>query len=388
VLFCHQHINDFVEKDMLQNRSAIAPLQSLRKPRRFVLPAIASLTIASSAFATTPVTSFNFGMAAFVENAAGTTIYAAVPDQNAVVSIDAATLQITHTLYTGLNPVALSLSLDGSKLFVANNGSTSVGVINTATFTAAAPLNLASANPLAVAPGTNNRLWVLTGHQNGFANIIQIDATTGASAGANINVPGALIYGGDLRGSLDGNALFYGDFGTSGSYLARFNVSGATATTTWSIDPGGNGEDLEISNDRSRIVLICGGGNNQATGSYSDATYSAATGALLNDFHVDAYPRTFAFSPDNLVGYAGQFIQTPSIKVFDLTTNQQLSTIDPGGNTEKLFVDNSGRYLFADLGSTTAVFATGRVAVPEPASLLLLTLPTLSLLRRPKPRHP
>jgi YVTN family beta-propeller protein len=339
-----------------------------------------ALLAANSAAATTPVETLNLGMSAFVENAAGTAIFATVPDHNEVAVINAATLQVTQTISTGFTPVALSLSLDGSKVYVANHGSTSIGVINTATLTAGSPIPLgAGVNPLAVVPGTNNRLWALVGAQNQFSSIIQIDATTGASTGANAN--GYLIYGGDLRASADGKAFYYGDFGTSGSYLAKFDTSGANATQVWSIDPGGNGEDLELSPDGKSVVLICGGGNTNF--GYYDAIYRTQDGSTAGTFEVGAYPRAFAFSPDSIVGYAGEHFHSPNIQDFDLSTFNPAGQIVASSDPSALFVDVSGRYLFADLGSTTAIYATGRVStLPEPNCLALFGLALFGMLRR------
>ena len=54
------------------------------------------------------------------------------------------------------------------------------------------------------------------------------------------------------------------------------------------------------------------------------------------------------------------------IQIYDLSTFLQTGTITASGTPQEVFIDNSGRYLFADNGTTTQVFSTGR-SVPEPS---------------------
>ena len=83
--------------------------------------------------ATVPVTTLPWGTAAFVQDPNQPIIYATVPTLNSVAVIDSNTLAVKATIGIGSNPRGLTLSPDGSRLYVANSGSNFVGVIDTAT---------------------------------------------------------------------------------------------------------------------------------------------------------------------------------------------------------------------------------------------------------------
>jgi len=90
--------------------------------------------------ATVPVTTLPWGTAALVQDPNQPVIYATVPSLNSVAVIDSNTLAVKTTIGIGSNPRGLTLSPDGSRLYVANSGSNFVGVIDTATRQALAPI--------------------------------------------------------------------------------------------------------------------------------------------------------------------------------------------------------------------------------------------------------
>lgn len=319
--------------------------------------------------ATVPVTTLPWGTAALVQDPNQPIIYATVPSLNSVAVIDSNTLAVKTTIGIGSNPRGLTLSPDGSRLYVANSGSNFVGVIDTATRQALAPIAIPAGSPQGVQYGTNGRLWVLSG-----GGIQQIDPTTGASTGPNAtNADGQfplLIYGGDIRVSSDRKTLYYGGYGTSPSYLYKYDVSGTTPSQVWAMSPGSNGEDVELSHNGNTIVHVDGGGNGSG---YGIIPYRTSDQLAAGTMNVGAYPRSFAYSPDDKVGYAGAAFQTPNIQIYDLTTFLKTGTITAAADPSGLFVDDSGRYLFASEPNATQVFATGR-SVPEPAAVSLVAL--------------
>ena len=78
-------------------------------------------------------TTLQFGATAFVENAAGTIVYATVPAAGQVVAINESTLKVSSTFNIGGKPTGLALSTDGKTLYVADNSSNNIDVIATAT---------------------------------------------------------------------------------------------------------------------------------------------------------------------------------------------------------------------------------------------------------------
>ena len=121
---------------------------------------------------------YNWGAAAFVSHPGRPVVYASLPGQNSVAIINTNTLEAT-TVFIGSNPSGMALSPDGSKLYVANSGSSFLGVLDTNTRTTL-PSILVPGNPSDVVAGNGNRLFVLSG------DIHQINATTGAAAGPAI----------------------------------------------------------------------------------------------------------------------------------------------------------------------------------------------------------
>jgi DNA-binding beta-propeller fold protein YncE len=319
----------------------------------------------------TPIMTYNYGMTDFVEASDNSAIYAAVPSQNSVAIIDPNTLQAT-LVGVGSNPTSVALSLDGTKLYVSTQGSNFIAVVNTQSHALLSPIPLGpGVNPLDVQVGTNNRLWVLTGAQNQFDSIIQVNATTGASTGAG---PSVFTYGGRIRATSDGQTLYYGNFGVSPSGEYKIDVSGTAPSVVWSTSLGGNGLDVALTHDGSWVAFPEGGNSQNGIIQTSSQLTLGSVGPASS----------LAFSPDNAFGYTGIFF-AQGIGVYNLTTFLQTGSIDTVGGPQGLFVDNSGRYLFSYEGNTQ-VYATGRVA-PEPASALMIAGALFAIsLARPRRR--
>jgi YVTN family beta-propeller protein len=334
---------------------------------------IAFSTQETQAAAGAVVQTYNWGAAAFVSHPTLPIVYASLPDQNAVAIIDTNTLSAT-TVFVGSSPRGLTLSPDGSRLYVANSGSSFVGVLDTTTKTLLPPLQVAS-NPSDVEFGNNNRLFVLNG------GIQQIDATTGATAGPTIGSPyDVWTYSGSMEISPDRNTLYYGQYGLSPTTLYKIDVSTTTPPPSTSITTGSNGQDVTLSHNGSFIAHPNGA-------PYQITLYRTSDLAALGTLNTGAYPREIAFSPDDLVAYAVH--SSGQIDVFNTQTFLPLSPFPASGEASELSVDQTGRYLFASFGSVTRVYDTGRVAVPEPtsAALVLGSIALLGLRTRGRRRR-
>lgn len=315
---------------------------------------------AAAAAIGTPLATYSWGAGAFVANPSAGVIYASIPSQNSVAVIDASTLAVRTTVPIGSSPRGMALSPDGTRLYVADSGSNFIGVMDTATNTALSPLATPGANPQDLEFGTNNRLFVSTS-----ADLRQIDATTGASAGPN--APNYYANG-LLEISPDKKTLYNGQLGSSPNGLVKIDVSGGTLRTVQTITTGSNGEDLQLSADGSMVAAPNGA-------PYSISIYRTSDLLSLGSLETGAYPDALAFSPDGNVAYT---VHTAGkIDVYDLTTFLNTAEIDATQTGGKLFVDPTGRYLFSSYGpygggyqlNGVAVYSTGRVvATPEPAT--------------------
>lgn len=307
------------------------------------------------------VATFPFAVSHFVEDPTQSIIYATENANNSVAVIDATTLTLITEIPIGSSPEGLCLSADGSTLYVADHGSNTIGVIDTTSLTAGTPFTLAAGQfPQAVGLGTNNRLWVLTDNA-----IEQIDATSGTSTGADLASGGGglfplSVFTGDMKVSPDGTSLYYGQFGSSPTYLYKYDVSGATGTELWAIPTGSNGQDLQLSEDGTEIAHPNGA-------PYNIPIYQTTSHAVLGTLNTGPFPSAFAFSPDNKVGYA--VAQSANVQIYDLTGYTQTGGFATAATPNQLFVDQTGQFVFASESTRqlTQVFGTGRVIPVAPA---------------------
>jgi YVTN family beta-propeller protein len=305
------------------------------------------------------VTTYPWRIGDFVQSPDQSKIYVTVPSQNAVAVIDAKSLQVTNTVFVGSNPSGLTISPDGSTLYVANSGSSFVARFSTATMTPLALFVAPGGSPTNVKFGTNNRLWVQSG-----AGTSQLDATTGLSTGPAIGTGN----GGYLIVSPDGSSLYHGDTGITPSSASKFDVSGTTPVQKWST--GGLGDGHSMGLNHSGTVF-----------GYSDtgdplSLLDTATGLTLGTLNSRA--DGIAFSDDDKLVYT-DISSLNSVDVWSTSTFLQVGTIPTGPGPGALFTD-SNDHLFVDEMNQTEVYATA--AVPEPASVALALLGTAGLLVR------
>lgn len=321
----------------------------------------------------TPVTIFGHPVARLAVDPVRSRVYATAPDDNAVIVVDTASLTVTSTIPIGLTPRGLSVSADGSKLWVANSGSTSaaVGVVDLNTLQVL-PSIAAPKKPYDIEEGAGHRLY-LTALESSFPNgIMQIDADTGTY---QTSFDGSLFIfdRGHLDVSPDRNTLFFGTNGGSPSTLASFSISTPTASLIQqNSNVGSNGIALRVSNGGRFVVFPNGSGNRgYATFEIPTANLSAVDGTFVTD----AYPGPAVFSNDDTLLYHSAY--SPSrIVIFDTTTFVPLGTLSPGGpDIQDLAIDRSGRWLFvatADFSHNgdLRVFDTGRNdVVPTPTPI-------------------
>ncbi len=212
-----------------------------------------------------PLKTFNLKAGKLLLDPTRPRLYATLPADNSIAVIDTGTNTVTTTFFIGSNPVDLAISQDGTRLYVANKGSTSaaIGVVNLETLTTLTSLPAPFA-PSAVAAGLDNRLYVLssTFSTNGIA---QIDATTGVSQ-ATFG-PRPRTRGASSRSSPDRGTLF-GDSGSSPSRWHRLMSPPprpVPRTKPILTAPASNGECLTISHNGQFFVFPNGGGTAAAT---------------------------------------------------------------------------------------------------------------------------
>ena len=219
-------------------------------------------------------------------------LYATLPNDNSLAVLDTNTNTVVATLSVGSQPIDLDISPDGTRLYVLNGGSTvsGISVVDLTNLTLVSSLAVPRLGVTLVA-GLGNRLYV-QGGSAGFGadnNIVQIDATTGASQEPfpNSGNSEALVISPDKR------TLF-----AAGDGLVSYDVSTATPSLlqTAPMDPF---DSLTISPDGQYLVAL-----------NADYTTSLISAGNLTDtigkFATGRFPGVATFSADASLLYQVQ----------------------------------------------------------------------------------
>src|SRR4051812_21182353 len=71
---------------------------------------------------------FNYSIGYLAADPVRSRVYATAPHDNSVIVIDTTSLTVVKTIAIGSAPEGLAISADGTKLWVANSGSTTFGI--------------------------------------------------------------------------------------------------------------------------------------------------------------------------------------------------------------------------------------------------------------------
>jgi YVTN family beta-propeller protein len=291
----------------------------------------------------------NYSVARLAADSARSRVYATVPSSNSVIVIDATSLTVTKTIAIGSNPQGLVISADGSKLWVANSGSTTfgIGVIDLNTLTAL-PSFATPLLPYDIKEGSGHLLYVTPSSQ-GFNGMMQIDGDTGVFQ----KYFGGYTYDGSvLEVTPDLKTLFVGDRGISSATLASYDISTSTpALIKKTQGVGSNGESLRVSHNGQFLVYPNGSGNGSGYSTFEIPTNNIS--GINGSFAVGPYPISAAFGNDDSLIYHGTSSQS-AVKIFNTNTFNQVGILPLGNapgttggyDSKDLVVDRSGRWLF------------------------------------------
>lgn len=289
-----------------------------------------------------------FGVHKFVSHPTLPFVYATVSSSTNVAIINTQTLT-TQFINVGAQPTAITISPDGSRVYVGNQTVNSLAVIDTMTRTTLPAIPL-SAPPLDVAASANGHLYLL-----GSNALYQLDPATGQKVGNNLLQNPQY---GEIEVSPSGDRLYYGVMGSSPSQLRQFDITVSPPVQLFSslnTYSGSNARDLDLSRDGSLIAFPAGAGEL----GYSIALRRTSDMAIVGVLSTGAYPEDIAFSPDGRIAYTTH--TTGQIGIWDTSTFLSVGNINSPSSTKfsELWVERSGRYLFAGRGNQTLVFHTG-----------------------------
>ena len=263
---------------------------------------------------------------------------------NAIWVIDAQSLAVIKTIAVPFTPADLSVSVDGSKLWVATLGTAILGRIDLENLSVLASLPIAEPGHQ-VREGLDQRLYLSSSYGSGVA---QIDGVTGAlQARFNPETQGAPSRC-TMEISPDRKFLFVGNFSSVDPRLARYDISTGTPALAQSVPaPEANGQG-SLSVSHSGQLVSYGDAQSKPVRSAADLN------VVLNSF---SSPGNFlgsaAFAADDTLIF--QSIRPPTdgtqnkIAVLDTSTWQVVRTLtlpEVGRGLARMVVDKTNSHLF------------------------------------------
>ena len=258
-----------------------------------------------------------------VYNSVDGLIYASIPGTagsglgNTIAAIDPVTGVIQKTIYVGSEPNRLTLSTDGTQLFVGLNGAGAVRQVNLTTATAGTQFSLGGANTYPNSPNTAVSLAAVPGQPNSVAvalssgyvivydsGVARANASSSLTSYPNPSLS-ALAFGSS------GSTLYATSnaYGSGNLYQLTVDSTGITATKQIGTGPGGS----TLQYDNGLLYVPLGLAYNASTGTIAgqfsipngSATPNAAIGPILSDSSLHrawVIPNSFP-NPTQLAAY-------------------------------------------------------------------------------------
>ena len=258
------------------------------------------------------------GKRLYIANAGSKTI--TVIDTATGKKIDASPRNFfSTTISVGSSPGALALSADGTRLYVANTGSGTVSVIDTATYARidADPSSSSSkdikvgSSPSALALGSDGRLYVAN---RGGNNVSVIDTATNTEVDTNSNTSGTQ----SISVGLSPNALALGSDGklyvanTGSGTVSVINTGNYTVANTFTVDGGPTG--ITLGSDGRLYVANTGSGTVSVINTVTNAVIDVNPNVSGNQsISVGPAPTSVVLSHDGALVYVANGNDTVSV---------------------------------------------------------------------------
>ncbi len=300
-------------------------------------------------------------------------VYASLPLSKSIAVIDAVTLTLLKTIPVASEPTGLTISPDGSTLYVAENGEINpvIDVIDLDTLVIKPSLP-APFPTFDIAAGMENRLFV-TSWGDSETSMAQLDSSTGELLAPFPWLPGS----GYLQISPDRGTLYFGKSGVVPPVLYSFDVSAETPILAqWTPFDRFRAllQDFKLSHDG--LILCAAEGGSTVLRIPSDDMGATNGGYVLP--HQGRATGAIAFSADDkTMLVSDQSAIAQGVAVFDAETQAYQRTILMSDFfPQTITVDRLGQYLFAGSSSPPElrVYALGSNGLPshqpQPRSLL------------------
>lgn len=284
---------------------------------------------------------------------------------NKIIALDSTSFAIVAEIPISDGAADLSVSADGTKLFIAGSGSPKINVIDLDTLTAL-PALTTNQVPAHVLQAANGILYLTEAGTNG---VFQVDPVSGATlnhfAFDSINSNPDSI----MEMSSDRKTLFVLQSGSAPS-LFKYDISnGASPTLVQSVqttDPLTLGRDLVVTPDGKLLAVLIDHGN---PGFYSTILRSTAD---LTVVKASLSPSSggaadIAFSLDSSLAFVSMSFPA-KIEIFGVANSKRIRTINLPENARPLglAIDSLNANVFVVVDLTSRLFLYAYPAIPSP----------------------
>ncbi|WDF79208.1 beta-propeller fold lactonase family protein [Mucilaginibacter sp. KACC 22773] len=265
---------------------------------------------------------------------------------NRLEVINEASNAIMNTVPLGIYPVGVTLSPDGSKVYITNEnpvGLGSVSVVSTATNSVIATIPMGD-HPWGIVASPNGK-WVYVANE--LSGDVYVINTANNTVLTRIPIPMGAV---GIAISPDGSKVYAVASYEKDTYIVV--IDAATNTVAANIPVTGSPWGLAVSPDGSRVYVANAGENNVLV-------LNTVTNKVIATIPVDNFPSGVVVSPDGSRVYVSNFYGN-TVSVIDAATNKEADRIPSGQNPEGVSVSPDGKKLYVvNVNSSTVnVFDT------------------------------
>ena len=260
-------------------------------------------------------------------------------------------LSVVTTVGVGSTPWGVAVSPDGSRVYVANYGDSSVSVINTATNTVVTTVSVGSYPwDLAMSPD-GSRVYVV----NYYADSVSVIATATNAVVATVGVGS---YPQAVAVSPDGSRVYVANYGGDSVSVINTATNAVVATVSVGRRPSG----VAVSPDGSRVYVPIEDSKVKVI--------NTATNAVVATVGVGSSPYGVAVSPDGSRVYVSNYYDD-SVSVINTATNAVVATVGVGSYPYGVAVGPGGSpvYVTNSEAASVSVLGASASAPAAPTSL-------------------
>jgi gliding motility-associated-like protein len=259
-------------------------------------------------------------------------IYMTNTYNNTLEVINTATNTIVATIPTQKYPIGVSVSPDGTKVYVSDQnpgGQSSISVINTTTNTVIATIP-GGVGAWGIVTSPDGKWVYVANETSGTVSVIN---ATNNTLYTDIAIPAGAV---GIAISPDGSRVYVAASYNTNSYVVVINT--ANNTVIKNIPVNNSPWTLAVSPDGSRVYVANAGANNVQV-------INTSTNTVIATIPVGNFPIGAVVSPDGSRVYITNNYGN-SISVIDAATNTVITTISDGQNPEGLSISPDGKDLY------------------------------------------